>query len=506
MKRIEPTQPASSEPLSKKVIKGGIWIFALRIANRSLGLIRTIVLARLLAPSDFGLFGIAALAISAIETFSQTGFQAALIQKKGDVAPYLDTTWTVSAIRGIILFLILYGAAPIVGRFFNSSQATLVIKVISISTLFTGFRNIGITFFQKELEFNKQFQYELSGTLADLTVAIFLAIILRNVWALVWGALAAHCVRLIMSYALQSYRPRIRIETRQFKELFSFGKWVFGSSILVFLVVQGDDIFVGKTLGVTALGFYQMAYLISNMPYTEITSVISKVTFPAYSKRQDDLQKLKEAYLKVLQLVAFIVIPLAGGISVLAPEFTEILLGDKWLPMVQAMQVLVFAGLVRSIGGINGSIFRATGRPDIDTRWQMVRLCVLAALIYPLSVKWGLVGASVAVFLSILASATGFSFMGMKITGCGVREFGKRIILPLMSAMVMIAYISILKRCIHVVSVWEFLMCVGLGGLVYLGMIYLLDRFLDYGMREIIRESLVSLRGKESERNTVFLG
>ncbi|MBW1612840.1 MAG: oligosaccharide flippase family protein, partial [Deltaproteobacteria bacterium] len=102
----------------------------------------------------------------------------------------------------------------------------------------------GILFFQKELEFNKQFFYELSATLVDLTVAITLAFILRNFWALVWGGLAANFVRLFMSYIIQPYRPRIRFEKEKFQELFSFGRWVLGSSILIFLITQGDDIFV----------------------------------------------------------------------------------------------------------------------------------------------------------------------------------------------------------------------------------------------------------------------
>jgi len=418
------------ESLSKKVVRGGIWVFALRITNRGLGFIRTIILARLLAPEDFGLLGIAMLAISTLETFSQTGFQAALIQKKDNVESYLDTAWTVSAMRGIVLFLVLFLSAPIVAKFFNSPQATLVIKVIAVSTLLSGFRNIGILFFQRELEFNKQFIYELSATLVDLTVAITLAFMLRNVWALVWGGLAANFVRLFMSYILHPYRPHARFDKGEFKELFGFGKWVLGSSILIFLITQGDDIFVGKMLGVTALGFYQMAYLISNLPATEITHVISQVTFPAYSKLQEDLPKLREAYLDVLQLTAFISIPLAGGIFILAPDFTQTFLGDKWMPMVPAIQMLVLAGLVRSIAATTGPIFHGIGKPRIDTIWQVIRLIVLIALIYPFTMRWGILGASISVLFSILVSTLGFSFMVIKITKCELKNFGKMIVLP----------------------------------------------------------------------------
>ena len=337
------------ESLSKKVVRGGVWLFTLRITNRGLGFIRTIILARLLAPGDFGILGIAMLAASTFDAFSQTGFQSALIQKKDDVRDYLDVAWTALAIRGVLLFSVLFVTAPLIAKFFNSTQAELVIMVIAVNMLITGFGNIGIVFFQKELEFNKQFTYEFSATIVDLVVSITLAFILRNVWALVWGGMAKNVTRFILSYILHSYRPRLRFDKDKFRDLFGFGIWISGSTILIFLITQGDDIFVGKMLGVTALGFYQMAYLLSNLPSTEIADVISRVTFPAYSRLQDDLMKLREAYLKVLQVTAYVSIPLAGGIFILSYEFTQIFLGEKWLPMVPAIQILALAGLIGSI-------------------------------------------------------------------------------------------------------------------------------------------------------------
>jgi len=482
--------PPSPESLSRKVVKGGIWVFALQFINRGLGFVRTIILARLLAPSDFGLLGIAMLAIATLETFSQTGFQTALMQKKENVESYLDIAWTASAIRGVLIFLILFLSAPLAATFFNSPQATLVIKVIAVSTLLSGFRNIGILFFQKELEFNKQFIYELSATLVDLTIAITLAFMLRSVWALVWGGLAGNFVRLFMSYVLHSYRPHIRFEATKFKELFGFGRWVLGSSILVFLVAQGDDIFVGKMLGVTALGLYQMAYLISNLPATEITHVISQVTFPAYSKLQYDLQRLRGAYLDTLQLTAFVSMPIAGGIFVLAPEFTRIFLGEKWMLMVPAIQVLVLAGLVRSIAATTGPIFYGIGRPRIDTMWQVIRLIVLIALIYPFTLRWGILGASIAVLFSILVSTFGFSFMVIKITGCELKHFGKMVVLPLLYSIIMIIVVIILKDSMQLIEVLEFFFLVGVGAISYFLVTFLFDGLLNYGIKKLIREKL----------------
>jgi len=484
-----------SQGFSQRVVKGGFWVFLLKITQHVFNLLKLTILARILAPHDFGLMGIALLTMATLETFSRTGFLVALVQKKRDIKAYLDSAWTVLVLRGFILFTILYFTAPYAAIFFEAPEAKLIIQVIGLAILLQAFTNIGIIYFQKELEFDKQFVYLLSGTIADFVVAVSAALILRSVWALVFGSLAVAIVRLIVSYLIHPYRPRLSFDLYQAKELFSFGKWILGSSILVFLVFQGDDIFVGKLLGVTLLSFYQMAYRFSNAPATEIAHVISNVTFPAYSKLQDNLPSLRQAFLKTLKLTAFISIPLAGGIFILAPEFTNMFLGEKWMPMVPILQILVFAGLLNSIGATAGTIFQSVGKPQIDTKWQLIRLFVLATSIYPLSIQWGIMGTSISVLLALIVSTAGKSFMVVKITQCGMREYGKVLVFPLISGIIMASFISTLKICITTVEIWQFFLFAGIGILIHFGVTYLLDKFFNYGICLLIKESLILLKG-----------
>ena len=480
--------------LSQCAVRSGAWVFLLRVIQQLFSLTRLVILARILAPHDFGLMGIALLSMATLETFSQTGFQQALIQKKHDIKPYLDSAWTVLILRGVILFGILYLIAPYAAIFFDAPEAKPIIQVIGLSVIFQAFTNIGVIHFQKELEFNKQFIYQLSGTLTDFIVAIVAVLLLGNVWALVFGLLAGKAAMLITSYLTHPYRPHLSFDIGKAKELFGYGKWIFGSSALIFLITQGDDIFVGKLLGITALGFYQMAYRISNLPATEITHVISQVTFPVYSKIQDDIPKLREAYLKVLQFTAFISFPIAGLIFVLAPDFTMIFLGEKWMPMVPSMQVLVFAGLVRSIAATTGPIFFAVGKPRIDTKWQIVRLFVIAVLIYPFTIKWGILGTSIVVFLSIFISNIGFSFNVMKITGCGIKNFIKTLVIPLIIGIIMVVSILALKININTTGILGLLSLIGTGILICLGMTYLFDKYLNYRMLSLIEESITTFK------------
>jgi lipopolysaccharide exporter len=483
----------TTEPLSKRVIRGGVWVFALRTINRGLRFIRTIILARLLLPEDFGLLGVAMLSISVLEAFSQTGFQTALIQKKDNVESYLDTAWSVSVIRGIVLFLILFFAAPTAAYFFRSDQITGIVRVIAISTLLSGFRNIGMVFFQKDLRFNKIFPYELSATVVDLGVAITLAFILRNVWALVWAGLCTSLVRLIMSYIVQEYRPHFTFNNSAFRGLFGFSKWIVGSSILVFVITHGDDIFVGKIIGISALGLYQMAYLISNLPATEITHVISQVTFPAYSKLQDNSIKLRDAYLKVLHITAFISIAAAIGIFTFSSDFTQIFLGERWIPIVPIINILVFAGLVRSVAATAGYVFYAVGKSNLDTKLQLVRLLVLALLIYPFSIRYGILGVSIAVLSSIFAANIGFSILVLKITRCNSILFLKTMLFPLVSGVLACLLISGIQAITNTGVIYFFLSVLSFV-LFYLSIISLFVRFFDYNIWSLLTESYKALK------------
>lgn len=473
------------ETLSQRVVRGGVWVFALRITNRLLGLARTIVLARVLAPSDFGLMGIALLAISTLKSFSQTGFQAALIQKKEDIKDYLDTAWTVSALRGLFLFVILYLAAPYIALFFDTPAATPLMRVIGISVLLNGLTNIAVVYFQKELEFNKQFVYSLSGTLADVIVAIPAALLLRNVWALVFGLLAGNFVRFIMSYLVHSFRPSFKLDWEKSKELLNFGKYIFAQSIVLFLLRQGDDAFVGRVLGTTALGFYRLAYRFSNMAATEITHVVSQVTIPAYSKLQDEADKLRRALTETLRFIALISIPLASGIFILAPEFTRAFLGEKWMPMVPAMQVMCLFGAMRSVGATFGPVYRAIARVDIPLKISVTQLVFLATIIYPLSSYWKVLGTAIAITSCAVVALCLTSKMIMGILDIDFVSLFRPVFVSISASIGMIAMILLLKTYVlKTVSYMTVLSLAAIGGICYLGFVFAAYKTLGYDLKD----------------------
>jgi len=475
------------ESLKRKVVKGTSWVFISQITTQFVAFLKNIIIARILSPDDFGLFGIALIALSLFEVLTQTGFSAALIREKDNIEEYLDTTFVVNIIRGVIIFVLLFFSAPLVSIFFENETVIPIVRVISFTFLINGFVNPGTIYFTKELDFKRQFYWDASKTISDVLVTLFILFFLRNVWVLVIASISSYLVRMIVSYLIHSFRPKFQFKKQYALNLFKFGKWVLASNILVYIVTQGDNALVGKILGITMLGFYKMAYLFSNLPATHITHVISRVSYPTYSKLQDDIPKLGDTYLKILQITAFLSFPIAGLIFILAPDFTRLFLGEKWMPMVPAMQMLIFAGLTRSIMATTGPIFNAVGKPRINTMWQVIRLSVLAVFIYPFTCRWGILGTSITVFLSNFISTIGFSFNAIKTTKCGIRNFIKEIAFPLVNSIIMVAFVLVLKVVLDISGITKFCSLVMIALSLYLLITFLFNRVLIYRILSFVK-------------------
>jgi len=420
-------EPAAGEQvggsLKARVIRGGLWVAALKGTSRGLGFVRTLILARLLMPKDFGILGIALLAIGAINTFTETGFSAALVQKKEDIEEYLDTCWTIQAIRGFVLAAILFFAAPLVARFFESPASGPVLQVLAISVALSGLQSARTVYYQRELLFDRQFAQDVVSTVADLAVSVTLALAWRNVWALVYGSLAGSAVGLIASYLLQPQRPRLRVDPKAAADLWRFGRWVLGSSALVFLVTNLDNAVVGKLLGESALGLYAMAYTISNLPATEITQVFNRVAFPAFARMQQDLPRIRAAYFYAFRYMAALVLPSGVFLALMAPDLVRVVLGDKWMQAVPALRVLAVYGIVRAVASANGPLVLGLGRPDVDTKIMVIKLLGMGSIIYPLVLSDGIRGVAIAVLAPVILSQTYGFTMAARLLRCGTASW-----------------------------------------------------------------------------------
>jgi len=388
--------------LQQKTIKSGFWSLASRFSTRGLDLIKFVIVARLLNPNDFGLLGIALLTLAVFQVFTQTGFKESIIQNKNNIKGHLNTAWTTLIIRGIFLYIIVFISAPFISMFFAEPRAELIIQVMGITLILEGMQNIAIVLLHKELEFQKRFLLDLGRTLPSFILTVSLAFIIKNVWALVYGSLIGGVGMLFISYSVHPYRPKLEFNKEKAKEMFGFGKWVLGESIVVFIATQGDDIFLGKVLGVYALGFYTLAFQISNTPATEITHVISQVTFPVYSKLQDNINSFKKGFERTLQLTIALSIILGTAIFIFIPEFTTYILGKQWIPIIWPIRILAVSGILRSITAIWGPLYYSKGIPKYAFWKNVLRVIATFTPIYPLTFLYGISGTSLSVLIGVI--------------------------------------------------------------------------------------------------------
>jgi O-antigen/teichoic acid export membrane protein len=497
MTDIEITNQKEHPDLYKRSIKGGYWVFAIKFATQFLGFVKSIIVFNFLFNENLELIIVANLLIAVLNRFSESGFRAALVQKKEDIEDYLDTAWVIGILRGILLFIAIYFAAPLFASFRveaeDVSLAIAVIRTMGICFLIHAFQNIGVVYFQKELHFHKTFWLRMAGTLVDIVLSITLVLIYQSVWAYVIARLAAAVVNLVMSYLLCSYRPKFHFVPEKARELWKFGKWLFGANIIGYLLNEGDDWFVWFFFApdATPLKLYRYAYNFANMPATHITNTISQVSFPAYSKIQHDIPRLREAYLKVLQITALISVPTAFLIFTLGPDFVRLFLVEESHAMIPVVQTLAVVGLITSLGSTFGSLFRAVGKPFMGLYLQYVRLALLAILIYPFTDIWGIWGTALSITLvRIFVFPFGFLLV-CRLLKSEVWRLGRSLVFSSFAAGFMCISTSIFKRSmIDGVSISSFLAIVFLSIALYLMSLWLLDIFFKLGFRGIITEQI----------------
>lgn len=431
------TNAQAGPSLNRRGVMGGIWVAALQGVTQLLSLIRVFVLARLLAPDDFGLFAIAMLAMSLIEALSQTGVQQALIQKKGEIESYLDTAWTIQILRGVLLAACLVAAAPWITDFFEQPHVASLIRPLALAVLLNGFINISVIHFQRKLEFHKEFLYRVAPVLIDICVALTAAVLLRDAMALVYGLLAKSVALIVLSYVICPQRAKIGLKLDQVRELYQFGKWMFVFGILVYVINQMDRAIVGKLLGATELGYYYMAFLIGTLLATHINAMISRLLFPLYSKLRHEESGVRQAYIAVLDACSIIIFPVTCAIVIFANDIVTILLSAKWLPMIPVLQILALKGLLWTLAAATGGpMYFAFGRPDINVKINLIQLLILALLIYPLAERYGIIGVAVLVVVSMAISYLLNIGISMKFTRISLKQYFSTIKGPIVGSFI----------------------------------------------------------------------
>jgi PST family polysaccharide transporter/lipopolysaccharide exporter len=317
--------------------------------------------------------------------------------------------------------------------FFSEPRVADIVRALSLGILVEGAINNRVAMFQRALDFRRYFYFHAIGQVGGLLVTLVTAWLLHNVWAVVAGQLASAVARVAASWLLTSERPRLRFKWELARELLQYGRWVSASSVLLFVLVNGDNVVIGKWLGAQALAYYAWAYQLANLPALLITQILSSVMFPALAAVRGDRARLGELFMRSMRLTWLLALPASALIAVLVETFTRALLTDRWLPIVGLTHALALFGVLRAVGASAGALFLAIGRPDLRAKLQVAQLLVFALTIYPLYRAYGVLGVAWSVTAYSLLNLVGAAFC-LREAGLELRAMARPLLLTSLAA------------------------------------------------------------------------
>lgn len=385
----------SPENIGQEVTKGAVWTVLARLGVRSIGLVSTVILARLLLPEDFGLVAMSMAIIAGLELMGEFGFDTYLISHQDVGRSHYDTAWTLNILRNLSFSLILLVGAEQFAALFKEPRMADVLYFLSLATAISAFQNVGIVDFRKHFQFSKDFAWMTITKVVSFVVTISLAFYWRDYWALIAGIIALRVARVAFSYVLHPYRPRLCLT--EWRVIFSYSKWLLLTNVLLFLRRQTDRIVIARFAGTAPLGIYAVAFEISNLPTTELLMPIRRALLPGYAKLNNDPEALARGFAQSLSVLMLVISPAAAGLGLVAGPAVSILLGGNWTEAVPVIQILAVYGIAQVGAGNLETMFLAIQRPRVVTAVNAIcAVALIPAMIYGIT-HYGLPGLATAV-------------------------------------------------------------------------------------------------------------
>lgn len=362
------------------MLRGSAWMIGLRWAIRLIGVVSTIILARLLTPQDFGIVAVAMILVGLFEMLNLTGQTSAIVRHEAPTREHYDSAWTVSLLIGIVIAIGILIAAPFTKYYFHEPRSILVMQCLAVRAVLGGLENIGTVDFSRDLRFDKYFIYNVCTKIVQFILTVVLAFVLRNYWALVAGILVGQLVRTILSYVMCPFRPRLSFARTG--EIWSFSIWTFARSVAMYLQTQVDNIAIGGIAGSATMGRYTVAKDVAASPTMEIMSPMAAALFPVMSKCQNDPKELHHLYKRMMGWSAIICLSTGIGVSMVASDMVRVVLGSKW---IDTTPLVVWMALNAASGALltgTGTLMDVLGMPYLNARIQWSRFVIFTAVIF----------------------------------------------------------------------------------------------------------------------------
>lgn len=384
----------------KSIFSGFVWRFAERCGAQGVTFVVSIVLARLLSPEDYGTIALITVFTSILNVFVDSGMGNALIQKKEADDCDFSSVFYFNLLMCSVLYIAMFFVAPIIAAFYGKQELTAVIRVLSLTLVISGLKNVQQAYVSRHMIFKRFFFATLGGTIAAAFVGIIMAYYGWGVWALVAQQLCNVTLDTVILWFTVKWRPKRLFSIVRLKGLFSFGWKLLVSSVLDTFYRELRQLIIGKKYSSRDLAYYNQGQKFPNLIVTNINASIDSVLLPAMSNVQDDIVKVRKMTRRAIKISTYIMAPCMMGLAFIAPSLISIILSDKWLPCVPFLRIFCINYMFYPIHTANLNAIRAMGRSDIFLKLEIEKKVVDMILL--LSSMWFGV---TAIAYSLLASS-----------------------------------------------------------------------------------------------------
>lgn len=394
--------------LKDKTLSGTVWSFADSILGQGVTFIVGLFLARLLSPYEFGLIGIVTIFIAVFNSMVDSGFSNALIRKIDAVDLDFNTVFISNLIVSFVLFVLFYLGVPYVSLFFNQPILTPLCRVMSLIIIINAFAIIQRTIFVKRVDFKTQAKASLISSVTSGGIGILMAHYGYGVWALAGQQLTRQLLNTILLWIYGQWLPKLQFSVASFKELFGFGWKLLVTGLIETIWNEIYQIVIGKCYSSVTLGYYTRAQQFANLPSSNLTSVIQRVTYPIFSSIQDDKLRLKQAYRHVIKDTMLVTFACMMGMVAVAKPLVVVLIGEQWLPAVPFLQIICFNYMLYPLHALNLNMLQVQGRSDLYLKLGLIKKAIALGPVLLgiyMNIYWMLIGGVVAGFLAYYLNA-----------------------------------------------------------------------------------------------------
>ncbi len=466
----------SQTSLAHATVRGTTWTYIAFYSGKLIVFLSTVILARLLTKDDFGVVGYAVTVISFLDVMKELGIGSALIYQKDN--SFASTAFWLNMLVSTSLSALVWIAAPWVGDFFRDPRAVWVTRVLALNFPLSSLGSTHEALLIKRLAFNRKFIPDFAQAMSKGIVSIGLAAIGFGPWSLIIGQLSGTFVSAIVDWILVPWRPAFTIVGEAARSLLRFGLPMVGVDLVAIVVLNVDYLLVGRYLGPAQLGVYTLAFRIPELGVLQFCSIVANVVFPVFSKIRDDADSLRRGFQQTARYVALVTVPLGLGVALLSRPFLLVVFGQKWLEAAPVMTAISIYALLLSLGYNAGDVYKAQGRPGILTEISLLKALILVPVLYwavtgPASlIAVGWVQAAVAFVGSVIYLAVAMRLLHLSV-GSLFQAFRPAL---MAGAALALAVGAVLYAGRGAPDLIVLLGGTLLGGLAYVGCLWLLDR------------------------------